>query len=274
MRFYLRFKDFKRKAVTLSYDDGVIWDRDLIAIMNKNSLKGTFNINTELYAQKTGERRLTKEEAYELYSTSGQEIAVHGAKHLHLADVEESVATRDVMVDRENLERTYGKIVKGMAYAYGNYSDSVVEMLKKCGIVYARTTVSTEKFTIPTDWLRLPATCHHRNPRLMELAKEFVEGEENYYQAVRPKLFYLWGHSYEFNDYNEWHIIEEFAEYIGNRDDIFYGTNMEIYNAVTDFNNLVFSADGTRVFNPSCREVYANYNGKDVLIPSGAEIVL
>ena len=25
---------------------------------------------------------------------------------------------------------------------------------------------------LPADWLRLPATCHHKNPRLMELAKE------------------------------------------------------------------------------------------------------
>ena len=43
------------------------------------------------------------------------------------------------------------------------------------GVAYARTVKSTEKFDLPTDWLRLPATCHHNNPRLMELAKKFVE---------------------------------------------------------------------------------------------------
>lgn len=274
MRIYLRFPGFKRKAVTLSYDDGVVWDKDLIEIMNAHGLKGTFNINTELYAKESGQRRLTEKDAFDLYANSGQEIAVHGAKHIHLADAEDSVAVREVMVDRENLERTYGKIVKGMAYAYGNYSDKVVEILRRCGIVYARTTVSTEKFDIPKDWLRLPATCHHRNPRLMELARQFVEGEETGYQSARPKLFYLWGHSYEFNDYDEWGIIKEFAEYIGNREEIFYGTNMEIYNAVTDFNNLVFSADGSMVYNPSHREVCVNAYGKDVLIPSGATVEL
>ena len=274
MRFYLRFPGFKRKAVTLSYDDGVVWDRDLIAIMDAHGLKGTFNINSELYAQNEGERRLTKESAYSLYANSGHEVAVHGAKHLHLAQASEAVATRDVMIDRENLEKTYGKIIRGMAYAYGNYSDKVVEILRNCGIAYARTTVSTEKFDIPTDWLRLPATCHHRNPKLMELARQFIEGEESAYQACRPKLFYLWGHSYEFNDHNEWHIIKEFAEYVGGREDIYYATNGEIYDAVTDFNNLIFSADGTRVFNPSCRDVYVNSNGKDLIIGSGKEIQL
>ena len=61
-------------------------------------------------------------------------------------------------------------MIRGMAYPYGATSDSVVAALKQCGIAYARTTISTEQFAIPVDWLRLPTTCHHSNPRLMDLA--------------------------------------------------------------------------------------------------------
>ena len=43
---YMLFKDGIRKAVTLSYDDGVVQDKRLIEIMNKYGIKGTFNINT------------------------------------------------------------------------------------------------------------------------------------------------------------------------------------------------------------------------------------
>ena len=42
---FMRFPDFKEKALTLSYDDGVFQDRKLIEIMSAHGLKGTFNIN-------------------------------------------------------------------------------------------------------------------------------------------------------------------------------------------------------------------------------------
>jgi len=44
------FPNGKIKAVTLSYDDGVEQDIRLIEIMKKYGLKGTFNINSGLYA--------------------------------------------------------------------------------------------------------------------------------------------------------------------------------------------------------------------------------
>lgn len=41
---YIRFKDGKTKAFTLSYDDCVVQDKRLIEIFNKYGLKSTFNI--------------------------------------------------------------------------------------------------------------------------------------------------------------------------------------------------------------------------------------
>ena len=38
----------KMKAITLSYDDGVMQDRKLIYIFNRYGLKATFNINSDL----------------------------------------------------------------------------------------------------------------------------------------------------------------------------------------------------------------------------------
>ena len=49
--FYMAFPGFRRKALTLSYDDGVEQDIRLIEIMNKHGLKGTFNLNSGLYAK-------------------------------------------------------------------------------------------------------------------------------------------------------------------------------------------------------------------------------
>ena len=217
---FLRFPDFKYKAVTLSYDDGVVFDRKLMEILDAYGLKCTFNLNSGLY---TVWRRLTRDEATELYANSPHEIAIHGAQHLGLAEISPEAATRDVMADRENLEKQFGRIIKGMAYAYGSYDDNVVEILKSCGVKYARTTVATNKFDIPTDWLRLPPTCHHTAANFEELTDKFLaikESDAGYFFGTAPKLFYLWGHSYEFNDNNNWEIIENFAKKVSGREDI------------------------------------------------------
>lgn len=268
MSCYLRFPGFKLKAVTLSYDDGVIYDEKLIEIMSRYGLKGTFNINSGLFGTP---KRLTKEEAVKLYGGSTQEVAVHGERHLSLAETEKSAAVYDVINDRINLEKLFGRIIKGMAYANGSFNDEAVEILKICGIYYARTTIPTGKFDMPDDWLRLKPTCHHQDPNLTEYVKRFIETDAAACR-YKPRLFYLWGHSYEFNDNDNWHIIENFAKEIGGRNDIWYATNGEIYDYVKAFNSLVFSADGMIISNPTSADVYL-YNtmhNKEIMIPSGA----
>ena len=263
----LRFPDFKYKAVTLSYDDGTVYDRKLISILDKYGLKCTFNLNSELFG--IG-RNLKKDEATELYADSPHEVAVHGAKHLSLTEVSPEVATREIITDRENLEKQFGRIVKGMAYAYGTYNDTVVEILRNCGVKYARTVNATYKFDIPTDWLRLPATCHHNYKDLDALTDEFLSLKEvDYYWANSPKLFYMWGHSYEFNDNDNWEVIEKFAEKVGNRDDIWYCTNGEVYDYVKAFERLEYSVDGKIIKNPTDTDVYLCYHGKNVIVKAG-----
>ena len=275
-RQFLRFPDFRKKALTLSYDDGVRQDKRLISIMQKHGLKGTFNINGGLFGSEyTGEEkgRMTIDEAVELYNSSGMEVAIHGFKHLSLAKVDSAIAVNDVIKDRVFLENLFGRIIKGMAYPNGSYNDEVVEILKVCGVNYSRTVTSTEKFELPTDWLRLPATAHHCNPKLMELAKQFVElpkGRHFWYDT--PKLFYLWGHSYEFDNNDNWNVIEEFAEFMGGRDDIWYATNGEIFDYVTAFDRLEYNAEGTILHNPSSIDLYLSYKDKEVIIHAGETI--
>jgi hypothetical protein len=202
------------------------------------------------------------------------EIAVHGAKHWSLAEVPSEMMIRDVAVDRENLENLTGGLVQGMAYANGSYSDEVVEVLKKCGIKYARTTVSTGKFFIPNDWLRMPATCHHGDPRLMELAKAFIETPNgSYYWSQKNRLFYLWGHSYEFELDGNWDMIERSLERIGNRDDIYYATNMELYEYIKAYDSLVFGVNGNMVYNPTSIDVYLDFWGRKIVAKAGETVV-
>lgn len=256
---FMRFPEGKAKAVTLSYDDGVEQDLQLVEIMRKHGLKGTFNINAGCFA-KDGtvhaegkiHRRMTKSQILQAYPEDICEVACHGYTHEFMDRCNSAVACNEVLEDRKALEALFGRQIHGMAYPYGTTNDTVVDILAMSGIWYSRTTVSTEKFLMPTDWLRLPATCHHKNPRLMELGNSFLE----MHPTRDPRLFYLWGHSYEFESDNNWNVIEEFAALIGNRDDIWYATNMEIYLACRDFERLETSADGSLIYNPSPRSVW------------------
>ena len=171
MRYaFLRFPGFLDTAVTLSYDDGRPADERLVAVMNAHGLKGTFNLNSFRLDDALSDR------VKNLYLPTGNEIAVHGFYHLPLTNVADSAVLNDIITDRKSLESLSGRIVNGMAYANGSVNAHVTDLVRACGIVYSRTTVSTHGFSIPENWLRWNPTCHHTDPRLFELAEAFFTG--------------------------------------------------------------------------------------------------
>lgn len=292
-RVYMRFPGGRSKALTLSYDDGVEHDKRLIAIMRKYGLKGTFNINSGLYAQpdavsasgaggsiagsngalrgtggdgiRKSRRRMTLEEARSLYCGSGMEVACHTLTHVLGGNLPSHVSLQQIAEDRKNLEEQFQCLVRGMAYPGGHYDDQVIEMMKYAGIVYGRTDRWTHDFALPEDWYRLTGTCHHGDPKLMELASQFVEKQVRY----DPILFYLWGHSYEFEEQDNWQIIEQFASFMGGREEIWYASNIEIYDYRKAFESLVYSMDGRCVYNPSATELFLETGGEGKHIGPG-----
>ena len=274
--FSMRYPGGRDRALTLSYDDGVIFDTRLIEIMKRGSLKGTFNINGGIFPEQDAIYtkplcRMSRRQAYELYSDSGMEVAIHGACHLHWSSAPAGVTAYDIVTDRAALEEMFGTIIRGGAYPFGAVSDDARETLRLAGLAYCRTIDSTERFDLPTDWLRLSATCHHNNPRLMELAREFIEMKRT---EPYPPLFYLWGHSYEFHDDDNWNVIEQFVDYVGNRENVWYATNIEIYDYVEAFRRLHISMDGRRFYNPSFTELWFVAHEKLCHIRPGETLVL
>ena len=247
---WLRFPGGKKKALTFSYDDAVIEDKRLVEIFRKNGLKATFNLNSGLLGKQP--YRLTKDEAIATYTDDVCEVACHGLTHATATYCDAAALCTEVIEDRKNLEDLFGKRINGMAYANGIYPDYFVDICRSAGIYYSRTVTSTHSFDLHEDWLLLNPTCHHDDPELFNLADKFFA----YRGSWAPVLFYVWGHSYEFRDKNNWERIEEFAEKMSGHDDVWYATNMEIYLAWRDFNRLECSADGHRIYNPNPRSVW------------------
>ena len=271
----MRFPGGLPKALTLSYDDGVEQDEKLIAIVEKYGLKGTFNINSgcfppegTTYAPGTIHRRMPLNRLKEVYAKSSWEIAAHAYTHASLVGLPANIAAEEVLRDRKELEDIFGTVIRGFAYPYGAFDDQSVEILRSCGICYARTVQSTRDFHLPKDWLRLQATCHHNDPELMNLADKFVKAR-NWWD---PMLFYLWGHSYEFEARNNWDVIENFAEAVSGKEDIWYATNIEIYDYCRAFSQLVFNTAMTLCVNPTARDLWFAYGEKEVHVPAGSTV--
>lgn len=269
---FLRFPNGLPKALTLSYDDGVEADKKLLALMHEYKLKGTFNLNSNVEG-KGSHNRMNKTDTYNTFCCCNQEIALHGAKHLFLTKVSVTRGIDEILNDRKALEKTYGRLVNGMAYAYGAFNDEIKNYLTLCGVDYSRTTFSTHCFDLPADWLELNPTCHHNDKELMTLAEQFVAAQPNNEKKHKdPLLFYLWGHSYEFDENDNWYVLENFAKKVANLPDVWYATNGEIYRYVKAYDNLVFSVDGCMVFNPSALDVWFVQKGVTYKVPAGATI--
>jgi peptidoglycan/xylan/chitin deacetylase (PgdA/CDA1 family) len=221
------FPKGKMKALTLSYDDGVEQDRRLIEILNRYGIKAAFNLNSGIQTganafvkQDIPIRRMNVRGLKDLYA--GHEIAVHSLTHPHLENLDGETIRNELEQDKINLERIFATKVYGMAYPFGTYNELVIKTVGDCGLRYARGVKSTHSFGIPGDLLSYQPTCKHTDPELMELAEQFIRLKPD-----APQVFYLWGHSYEFDTDRNWQVIEELCRLVAGRDDIFYATNAQ-----------------------------------------------
>lgn len=266
--FLMRFPNGLSKVFTASYDDGRVEDLRLAEIFRKNGIKATFNINSGKIAETEGGKFLTAEQMKKAYS--GFEVAVHTVHHPHLEELPREIAADEVLSDRKALEDIFGTPIRGMAYPYGTYNADTVEVLKSTGIAYSRTVKSTLNYFLPENWLTLNPTCHHRNPELNAKAKRFLEIERK--QNETCLMFYLWGHSYEFTDNDNWCVIEDLAKLIGGKDDIWYATNIEIFDYVKAYQSLNVSVSGKIIHNPTATDVFICADGKTVKIGAGKTV--
>lgn len=93
-------------------------------------------------------------------------------------------------------------------------------------LYYGRTTKSTYSFDLQENLLEFnPTVAHRETEERTQLAKRFVELETD-----KPQIYYIGGNSYEF-DVSEkaWEDFKRLCEFLSNRDDVFYGTNDEVF---------------------------------------------
>lgn len=266
---FLRFPGGLTKALTLSYDDGAVADARLAETLNRYGIKCTFNLLSSRVESESG---LTKEFIRKEILEKGHEIATHGDHHRGL-DVARSIeGIRDTLDCRLSLEKEFGIIVRGMAFPdrtvnKKNFPEAYARIrpfLEELEIAYARTTGGdNDTFALPEDFLNWVPTAHHKNPELMNYIDKFLSEDVNSQYSSRrgPRLFYLWGHAFEFENNKNWDLLEKICERLHGREDIYYATNIELYEYITAYRSLVYSADGTMIYNPTVKTVWLDRDG-------------
>ncbi len=268
------FPQGKRIAVTTSFDDGDECDRRIVAAFNEWGLKGTFNLNsgslgTSGVKPPDGSRqKLDRSEVAELFR--GHEVAIHTVTHPWLQKLDPSQIALEVLEDRKALEDIVGYPVRGMAYPFGGYDARVVEILRNLGIVYCRTCHVVSPCFPPADPLLWGSTGHQyaENPSIPE------QFEKLYANPRYSGVFYVWGHAFEFHDRKDWASLERIFKPLSGKPDVWYCTNIELFDYEEARKRMVIAANRATAFNPSALSVTLNVDGELVDVPGGKTVSL
>lgn len=256
------YPEWKLKALSFSYDDGNIADRQLVKIFNKYGMKATFHIPSARVKRKMA-NQVTEEEINELYK--GHEISGHGANHLALAKLPQDKVDAEIKTDIAEFKRITGKNITGYAYPYGSWSTSVINILKKNGLIYSRVVGNGYSFELPENFLTWKAYSHH-NSNIAAAAGKYLA-----FKPEKMSVLLIWGHSYEFPINKNWSAIENFCRQMSGREDIYYASMNDIASYVIACRQTVFSKDGKVLKNNSDKRLFLLHNGKKIIVEPYSE---
>lgn len=213
--------------VAQCWDDGIINDIRLTEILRKYGAKATFNLNPGFMKETRGSAsfvsrdfqgwsyngflcgKLSTKDIPEIYD--GFELASHGWRHEVAGQVPDDVFIQAAVDARKYLEDIVQKPCRGFAWPCGRTTPSTVELLRRNGFAYGRTTNNRDDVTTNEEPLLLDSNCHYQ-------ACDFYRRFE---KARETGVFYFWGHSYEMYRYDElWAHFEEKIRFLSEDPDV------------------------------------------------------
>ena len=121
------------KIVSLSFDDGTIYDIRFIELLNKYNLKATLNLNSELndfvwYYNNNPIKRLDLAKYKNLYL--GHEIAAHSLTHPYFSSLTKEEIIKEVKEDIDNLTRIFNQEIVGFAFPFHDQTEDNIQTVK------------------------------------------------------------------------------------------------------------------------------------------------
>ena len=199
------------KFFLLSFDDGTIYDRRFVELLNKYNIRGTFNLNSGLedfvwyYEDRFPVRRQILSEIGDLYR--GHEIASHSLHHHWLNSLTPPQLSREIGEDCETLKAQFGLEDIGFGVPFTACGEREIKIIRKF-VRYIRLSEFAETFALPQDPYHIPIHALYNDDDVREKIRRFAEND------LDDSLFVMAGHSYELEVLIHWEYMEELAQYI------------------------------------------------------------
>lgn len=160
-----------RKIFILSFDDGTIYDKRFVELLNKYKIKATFNLNSGLedfvwhYEDRFPIRRQVLSETLQQYR--GHEIASHSLHHHWLNTLTPPQLSREVGEDCDNLKELFGLKEIGFGVPFTACGEREVRIIRKF-VRYIRLSEFSDSFALPADPYHIPIHALYNQPDIRE----------------------------------------------------------------------------------------------------------
>lgn len=200
-----------RKIFLISFDDGTVWDRRFVELLNKFNMKATFNVNSGLedfvwyYEDRFPVRRQILADTIDQYQ--GHEVASHSLHHHWLNSLTPPQLSREVGDDCAALKQLFGLEEIGFGVPFTACGEREVNIIRKF-VRYIRLSEFSDSFAPPEDPYHIPIHALYNQPNVRQRIADFAASE------LPLSLFVMAGHSYELEVLDQWDDMEELLQYI------------------------------------------------------------
>ena len=160
----------------------------------------------EAWAQKNGDsihvKYLSKDSLQLVYKN--HEIASHSYSHKDFKNINDDEILQEIELDIDALTKITKRKIVSMAYPFGNSSPHIAKLINNTGLTNARTVGDTYTFNLPDTFLLWRPTCH--DSKALGLLDKYLSLNIN-----KMSVFFVWGHSWEFNDAKRWANMSNFC---------------------------------------------------------------
>ena len=204
-----------RRILLLSFDDGTVYDKRFVELLNKYGVKCTFNLNSGLedfvwyYEDNVPIRRQVLADTLEQYR--GHEVASHSLHHHWLNTLTPPQLSREIGDDCKALKKLFGLSEIGFGVPFTACSEREIRIIRKF-VRYIRLSEFSDTFALPRDPYHIPIHGLYNDPDIYEKLNRFSESD------LPISLFVMAGHSYEFEVLDHWQAIEDMIQYICTQD--------------------------------------------------------
>jgi hypothetical protein len=217
---------------TCSIDDGHPSDTKMAELLHRHGLNATFFIpirNREGFPVMTASKIRDLSETFEIGS--------HTYDHCYLNNVSAPLARYQISEGKQRLEDILGRSVHGFCYPGGKYQKIHIDMVKRAGFQYARTTTNL-CFDAGENRFEIPTTCQFYPHKKSVYVRNFIRSrhwgerqaglravllQDNWIERMyslfehanqTDGIFHLWGHSHNLDDLDLWSELDAFLGHV------------------------------------------------------------